>query len=328
VTGYRDTPVLVTGAEGFLGSHLARRLVGEGARVFALTAPGAPLHRLADIESALRILPVDIRDVRAVGRAVQKASPRYLFHLAAFTDPSRSWETLEQALSVNLGGTVNVLRAAGKEGCAGVVCACTAEVYGRNPPPFREEMPLDPVSPYSLSKAAATLACRLAHRSFGLPVSVLRLFLVYGPGQGEERFLPQLIRSGIEGRPFRMTGGRQTREYTYVDDVVEGFLRAARCRPARGEVINLGSGAEVSLRELARSVRRLLGGAPALERGKLPFRKNEIFHLVGDQSKAEKILGWKARISLDRGLQRTIAWYAEPPPTVRRSDAAALEKSR
>lgn len=311
MAGYRNTSVLITGAEGFLGSHLARRLLREGARIFALIAPGAPLGRLADLRHDLRIITADIRDRRAVDRAARKASPLYLFHLAAFTDPSRRWETLDLALTVNLGGTVNALRAAAEAGCRGIVCACTAEVYGGNPPPFREEMSPDPVSPYSVSKAAATLFCRSAARTFGVPVSVLRLFLVYGPGQGEERFLPQLIRAGLAGRPFRMTGGKQTREYTYVDDAVEGFLRAARSRKACGEVINLGSGEEVSLDALAQRVNRLLGGALVLEKKRLPYRKNELFRFVGDHAKAEQILGWKARVPLDEGLRRTLAAMRE-----------------
>ncbi|MCX6349182.1 MAG: GDP-mannose 4,6-dehydratase, partial [Candidatus Aureabacteria bacterium] len=135
--------------------------------------------------------------------------------------------------------------------------------------------------------------------------------LVYGPDQGEERFLPQLIRAGLKRKPFRMTAGRQTREYTYVDDVVEGMLRAAGCRRAAGEVFNLGSGEEISLRDLAGKVNRLLGGTLILERKKITYRKNEIFRFVGDHRKAKKVLGWKARVPMEEGLKKTIAWYRE-----------------
>ncbi|MCX6348268.1 MAG: SDR family oxidoreductase, partial [Candidatus Aureabacteria bacterium] len=296
MAGFKNIPVLITGAEGFLGSHLARRLVEEGARVTALVAPGAPLSRIADLRSRLRLSVVDVRDARAVGRAVKKAAPRFLFHLAAVTNPARSWDALDLALAVNLGGTVNVLKAAEKEGCESVLSTCTAGVYGRNPPPFREEMPLDPGSPYSVSKAAATFACQMAARSLKVPATVVRLFLVYGPDQGEERFLPQLIRAGLKRKPFRMTAGRQTREYTYIDDVVEGMLRAAGRRRAAGEVFNLGSGEEISLRDLARKVNRLLGGTLILDRKKIPYRKNEIFRFLGDHRKAKKVLGWQARV--------------------------------
>ncbi len=152
IEGYRTIPVLVTGAEGFIGSALARRLVREGARVSALIHPDAPRGRLDGLESAIGIYPVDIRDRTAVQEAIRKIAPRRVFHLAAMTDVSRDWRKIDEALAVNLGGTVNLIAALSRVDYEIMISACTAEAYGRNPAPFREEMSLDPISPYSFSK--------------------------------------------------------------------------------------------------------------------------------------------------------------------------------
>ncbi len=305
---FKNKPVLITGAEGFIGSHLTRRLAEEGAEVTALVLPGADLSRLTGLESKVRIQPVDIADEAGVKELADEVRPEVVFHLAAFTDVGRSWEKLDQALSVNLGGTVNLIKALQGGECKMMVAACTAEAYGKNAPPFREEMALDPLSPYSFSKAAATRLCRMAPASLGVPVVILRLFLAYGPGQGEERFLPQLIRAGTEGRSFKMTGGKQTREYTYIDDVVEGFLLAARKGKGGGEVYNLGSGEEIAVGDLVSLVGEVLGKEIALDPEPLPYRTNEIMRLIGDHAKIEKELGWKAEVGLKEGLEKTVAW--------------------
>jgi UDP-glucose 4-epimerase len=308
MTEFQSIPVLVTGAEGFIGSHLARRLAGEGARVSGLVRPGADLSRLDGLEGKIDLHPLDIREGEALARLAGDLRPRLVFHLAAVTDPSRSPAGLERCLAVNFSGTLNLLRALENLSCERLVAVDTAEIYGRNPAPFREEMPPDPVSPYSLSKAAATLLCRTWAAAYGFPVTVLRLFLVYGPGQGEERFLPQLIEAGLSGRPLKMTPGEQTREYTYIDDAVEGLLRAARRGPP-GEVINLGSGEEVSLGDLARMTGEILGREIVINPERLPYRDNEIRRFVGDHGKAAGLLGWRPAVSLPEGLARTVEWH-------------------
>lgn len=301
--------VLVTGAEGFIGSHLIRRLADEGARVFALVHPLASLSRLSGVMDRIECRPADITDSVSLEKVIGESRPRRIFHLAAVTDVGRDWENLSEALRVNLQGAMNLLRKLRAVDYEVVITTCTAEAYGRNPAPFREEMALDPVSPYSFSKAAATAFCRMAATSLGASTRVLRLFLVYGPGQGEERFLPQLIRAGLEGRPFRMTPGEQTREYTYIDDVVEGFVRAAGAGPGKGEVFNLGSGREISLRDLVSKVGELLGREIILDPEKLPYRENEIWRFVGDHSRARSELGWEPAVGLEEGLGKTIGWY-------------------
>lgn len=305
MTEFQSIPVLITGAEGFIGSHLARRLAGEGARVSALVRPGADLSRLAGLEERIEIHPLDIRHSEPLARLAATSQPRLIFHLAAVTDPSRSPEGFDRCMAVNFTGTLNLLRALADIEYDRLIAACTAEVYGRNPAPFQEDMLPDPVSPYSLSKAAATLLCRNWAAAYGCPVTILRLFLVYGPGQGEERFLPQLIDTALAGKPFRMTPGEQTREYTYISDAVEGFIRAARRGPA-GEVVNLGSGEEISLRKLVGLTGEVLGREVVLDPNFLPYRENEIRRFFGDHSRARRLLGWRPLVGLEEGLRRTI----------------------
>jgi len=304
-------PVLVTGAEGFIGSHLCSRLVREGARVAALACPGADLSRLSNLSDKISINSLDVREIDRLKEFVAAEKPQRIFHLAAITDVDRSWDSLPMVTDVNLGGTINLLRALSSIDYEILITTCTAEAYGRNPAPFLEEMPLDPISPYSFSKAAASSFCRMAAASLGASVRVLRLFLVYGPGQGEERFLPQLIRAALTGQSFRMTAGEQTREYTYIDDVVEGFLLAARKGHGEGEVYNLGSGQEISLKSLVEKVGEITGKKVKLDGDILPYRENEIRRFFGDHRLAFKSLVWRAETSLEDGLARTIDWYQQ-----------------
>ncbi|MDP8236747.1 MAG: NAD-dependent epimerase/dehydratase family protein [Candidatus Erginobacter occultus] len=305
----RDIPVMITGASGFLGSHLVRRLLREGARVNVLALPDDPRSRLEKLDGKIRVHPVNIRDETILKRVTGDISPRLIFHLAALTSPERSRSRLASVLAVNLGGTVNLLRALDGIKYDKLVCTCTAEAYGKNPPPFREDMALDPPSPYSLSKAAATLACRTWANLSGAPITILRLFLAYGPGQDEDRFIPQLIRAGLTGDPLRMTAGEQTREFTYIDDVIEGLLLAAQRETKPGEVINIGSGREISLRGLVEKVELILGRRVPIHPDTLPYRRNEIWRYVGDHARAASRLGWRPRVPLEEGLARTVEWY-------------------
>lgn len=308
MTEFQSIPVLITGAEGFIGSHLTRRLADARARVAALVRPGADLFRLSGLEDKIEIHPLDIRQSGPLAELVASLRPRLVFHLAAVTDPSRSPDGIDRCLEVNLGGTLNLLRALERLTCERLVAVDTAETYGRNPAPFREDMVPDPISPYSLSKAAATLLCRTWAAAYGFPVTVLRLFLVYGPGQGLERFLPQLISAGISGRPFRMTAGEQTREYTYIDDAVEGFLAAASASPGRGEVYNLGTAEEITLNRLVEVVEKRIGRRINRDPEPLPYRRREITRFVGDHSRIKRDLQWQPKVNLEEGLARTVDW--------------------
>jgi nucleoside-diphosphate-sugar epimerase len=167
---------------------------------------------------------------------------------------------------------------------------------------------LSPLSPYSAAKAAASLWLGMMHRSHGLPAVILRPFLVYGPGQPPERLVPAAILHALQGRDFAMTEGRQSRELTYVDDVVEGFLRAGLRPAARGEAINLASGEERPVRDIVFEIYHRVGGAGRPRPGALPPRPNEMRRYVADTAKAARLLNWRATTPFADGLERTIAW--------------------
>jgi len=187
----------------------------------------------------------------------------------------------------------------------------SGDVYGDGPAPFREEQPVAPVSPYAVSKYAAERFCRMFHQAYEWPIVCLRPFNTYGPWQSVDRVVPELIVSGLRGKPLQMTEGRQTREFTYVEDVAEALVRALTTPGIDGEVLNIGTGEEVSMRALALAVSALLGTGIEPEFGAVPYRPTEIWRMVGDSSRAEALLGWRARHTLEAGLARTVDWYRE-----------------
>ncbi|MDD2806172.1 MAG: NAD(P)-dependent oxidoreductase [Elusimicrobiales bacterium] len=298
-SSYRGARVLVTGGAGFIGARLCAALREKGAKVFCLDARAG----------GAGALKCDLSDERAVKAAVAKTKPEIIFHLAALTDRDPSPALLGRMLETNLQGARNLLEALKERGCRAVVFSGTAEEYGRGPAPYREAQTEDPVSPYSFSKACATQLALFYHRAHGVPVTVLRPTLAYGPGQPPTMFLPELLRSLLEGRQFRMTPGGQTRDFVFVDDLVEAYLRAGLAKAAAGQVVNIGSGRPVKIKDMARLAARLLGGAPLLEIGAKPYRPAEIMKYYASTARAKKLLGWRPRTGLAEGLKLTAASY-------------------
>lgn len=282
--------VLVTGADGFLGRHLSRALVADGARVEGVgrRAPRRPVP-------GVRYHVGSILDADFLARAVGTARPDVVYHLAAVT--RRDAPDLPR---VNAWGTALLCRALAAEGSARrLVLASTCEVYGENPVPFREAQSPRPLSVYALSKWSAERCALDAGRGMGTPVVVLRLSIVYGAGQKPGMFIADLARAVRTGRAFPLTGGRQTRDFLHVADAVEALLSAAR--PGAHGIFNVGTGRSVSLRQAARLAERIAGRRFALV-GAIPYRRDEIWRYAVDISKARRVLGWRPRVSLEKGL--------------------------
>jgi dTDP-glucose 4,6-dehydratase len=305
--------VLVTGASGFIGSHLTRLLVAEGVDVHALTDEVSSVYpvRLLDQRERITLHEANLNDRNAMDAVVDRARPELVFHLAAYTHVGKSWQRVDECIQTNIAGTVNLLSALADSGYRRFVYTGTSEIYGDIPVPFREDARVDPISPYAVSKHAGESLCRVFHQGRGWPIVMVRPFNAYGPAQAPDRVIPEIIVRALRGQELRMTQGLQTREFNYVEDLADGFVRLATTPGIEGEIFNLGSGEEVSMRTLATTILDLMGNPIEAQFGALPERPTEIRRMFSDSNKAREQLGWKPTHGLAEGLEKTIRWYRE-----------------
>ncbi|MGH9941440.1 MAG: GDP-mannose 4,6-dehydratase [Pyrinomonadaceae bacterium] len=307
----RGKRILVTGGSGFIGSHLVRRLLAEGAGEVAVVVRYGDVmrnERLRDLWTSVRVVEADVRNRGALA-AIGRLAPEIVFHLAAYNHVGQSFTQVEECFDVNAKGTANVLDA-----CAGVerfVYVSTSEVYGRQAlVPFVETMTPEPVSPYSITKYAGELYCRMKQRIGGEPsVVVVRPFNTFGPYQSAKAVIPELIVNCLRGAPVRTTKGAQTREFNYVSNIVDGMLKAAGHAGEAEGALNLAAGEEIAIRDLVRKIAALTGTEANIQIGALPDRPNEIPRMYADSTRARALLGWKPEVSFDEGLRLTVEWF-------------------
>ncbi len=327
----RDTTVLVTGADGFIGSHLVERLAAEGARVRAFClynsrgSAGWLDEADPDVRAGLDIRLGDIRDARFVEAATEGVE--VVFHLAALIAIPYSYVAAESFVDTNVRGTLNVLEAARRAGVRRLVQTSTSEVYGTpDQLPIRETHPLNAQSPYAATKVAADQLALAFHRSYGLPVVVLRPFNTYGPRQSERAVLPTMLRQLLAGQEEIHLGRLDTRrDLTFVADTVDGFVRAGTAPAVEGRTIQLGTGRAVSIGELFGLARELTGSSaePVLDTARLRPDASEVLVLQADAALARETLGWEARTDLETGVRRTLEWLRNRPAAT--SDATRVQ---
>ena len=304
---------LVTGASGFIGSHLVTRLLAEGVEVHVLQRSDAPGPRLAPLLARLRVWRADVTDRDALHAAFEGAAPDLVVHLAADTTVRRThegWAGVERSIRVNLEGTLAMVRETieARHPVSVFVRAGGLEEYGTGATPYVETQREQPISPYSASQVAATHYCEMLQRETRTPLITLRPALVYGPAQSTDFLIPSLITSCLRGLDFDMTAGTQYRDLLYIDDLVEAFVRALT-RDAVSGVINVGHGIEHAVRDVAQEIVRLCGTESRLRLGARPERPGDLAHLVTSTRRAHELLDWRPDVPLTEGLVRTIAWY-------------------
>jgi UDP-glucuronate 4-epimerase len=309
--------VLVTGGAGFIGSHLAERLLGDGHAVIVLDNFDRfydPAIKWRNVEPArrnsrYRLVEGDIRDDDALERVFRADPPQAVIHLAARAGVRPSIEDPVLYSSVNLDGTTRLLEACRRHGVERFLFGSSSSVYGNNPKvPFAEEDPVDhPISPYAATKKAGEVLCHAFHHLFGIRVACLRFFTVYGPRQRPEMAIHKFTRRLSKGLPVEQYGdGESARDYTYVSDIVEGVVRALE-RCSGYHVWNLGGARTIRLGELVGRIAGELGVEPRVRQ--LPDQPGDVQQTWADVTRAARELDWVPQVPLDEGLPQFIRWY-------------------
>lgn len=311
--------VVVTGATGFIGSHLTEELARRGARVRAFSHYNALnacgwLESLGnDVLESVEVFPGDICDPGRVAEALR--GQQVVFHLASLVGIPYSYRAPESYLETNVGGTLNVLNACRDLGVGRLVHTSTSEVYGTAQyVPIDEKHPLQAQSPYAASKIAADMFAVSYHRSYSVPVTIIRPFNTYGPRQSARAVIPTII-SQLVDRPAKLHLGSLSavRDFNYVADAVSGFLVIATCDQAVGQVVNIGSGREISIGDLARTLMRVTGVQVEIttDESRLRPEKSEVRRLLCDNTRAREWMGWQPQVPLETGVARTVEWYLQ-----------------
>lgn len=314
----RGKKVLVTGADGFIGSHLTERLVELGAEVRAMclyTSQGSWgwLDTVPEIRGKFEVRLGDVRDCEWMLHACKDVE--IVFHLAALIAIPYSYQAPRSFIETNVTGTLNVLEAARRSGVHRVVHTSTSEVYGTpDTLPIRETHALNAQSPYAASKLGADQLALAYQRSFGVPVVVLRPFNTYGPRQSTRAVLPTILTQLLAGKKEIALGRLDTRrDLTFVSDTVGGFICAATASQVLGEVIQLGTGESPSIEEVFQAACRVVGvdAIPVVDARRLRPDPSEVLVLLSDPAKAKRALGWTPAITLEQGLRSTADWLRQ-----------------
>jgi NAD dependent epimerase/dehydratase len=310
--------VLITGAGGFIGSHLAEHLARAGASVSGFVRynsrgdDGLLQSLPVELRREIRVIFGDLKDGDAVARAI--ASQQVVFHLGALIGIPYSYVHPMDYVQTNMVGTANVLLACRDTGVERVVHTSTSETYGTAlRVPIDESHPLQGQSPYSASKIGADQLAFSFFRSFEMPVAIIRPFNTYGPRQSSRAIIPTIISQSLRGGDVKLGSLTPTRDLTFVSDTVAGFIKVAESTAAVGQVINIGSGREISMGDLAEKIFRLLGvdSRIATDDARVRPQGSEVERLLASTARARELTGWTPAVSLDEGLTRTIAWVRD-----------------
>ncbi|QEK11320.1 SDR family NAD(P)-dependent oxidoreductase [Crassaminicella thermophila] len=315
----KNKKVLITGSEGFIGSHLTERLVELGAKVTALVQYNSFnnwgwIDTLDNrIKKEIEVYTGDIREYDNMAKVIQGRD--VVFHLAALIAIPYSYQSPAAYVRTNVEGTLNVMEACRVYGIEKVIHTSTSEVYGTALyVPIDEKHPLQGQSPYSASKIGADKMAESYYRSFNLPVATIRPFNTYGPRQSARAVIPTIISQILAGKKTIKLGALSpTRDFNYVKDTVEGFIKMAEVDESVGQVVNVGTNNEISIGDLVKKIIKLIGKEVTIEceENRLRPEKSEVNRLWCENAKAKEILDWQPKYTLDEGLTETIEWIKE-----------------
>ncbi len=316
----QEKKILVTGADGFIGSHLTEQLIDNGYNVHAFCyynsfnswgwLDSLPKEKL----SKLDIFMGDVRDPNGVRKAVEDIN--VIFHLAALIGIPFSYHSPDSYVDTNIKGTLNILQAAKDEKCEKILVTSTSEVYGTAQyVPIDEKHPFQGQSPYSATKIGADRLAESFYRSFNLPVVIVRPFNTYGPRQSARAVIPTIIMQLLKGiEKMKLGNVSPTRDFNYVKDTVDGFIKIAESDNTIGEEINIATQTEISIRQLAEEIIKQLNPTAEICTDDIRVRpeKSEVNRLLGSNKKIKELTSWEPKYDLEKGLKETIDWFRIP----------------
>lgn len=292
----KDKKILVVGGNGYLGSFLVKALKKSQADVVIIS------RNCKQSDSQFK---VDITNFDETKRIIQQINPDIVYHLAANISRNRDFAIFEEMTSVNVLGTLNILKSL-KNIDAHFIFTSSSEVYGNNTSPFHENQIPKPVSPYSLSKINAEMLIQTYCNNHNKKFTNLRVFNFYGENMPEEFFIPQMIQSLKREEDFLMTKGEQVRDFLYVKDVVQAMILVSKNSKSHGETLNVCSGKGTKLNQLAKAVNSSMNTKAKIVLGAIPYRKNEVWEMIGDNSKIKKITGFEPKTNIEQGIETVI----------------------
>lgn len=310
--------VLVTGADGFIGSHLTEMLLSEGCKIKALSQYNSFnnwgwLEQIKDLQ-AIEVLSGDIRDPHYCLEITKGVD--VIFHLAALIAIPYSYVAPSSYVETNITGTLNICQAALQNGCEKIIHTSTSEVYGSALyVPIDEKHPIQPQSPYSASKIGADNMAMSFFNAFNLPLTIARPFNTYGPRQSARAIIPTIISQIASGSKVIQVGDLSpTRDFNYVEDTCRGFVEIAKSDQTIGEIVNIGSNFEISIKDTFELIKKIMNSDVQFEVDPQRIRpqKSEVLRLWCDNSKIEQLTGFKPQFSIESGLAKTIEWFTEP----------------
>jgi nucleoside-diphosphate-sugar epimerase len=301
---------LLTGATGFIGSGLLRRLVAAGARPHIIIRKNARLWRIKDILSRVKCHVGDIMDAKDVAAAFKQARPDIIYHLAA-NGAYASQDDPDRMVGTNVVGGWNLLKAASAVKCELFVNTGSSSEYGLKTGPMKESDVLEPGSYYAATKCAMTWLCAQAARQGKMAIVTLRPFSVYGPYEEPSRLVPKLMEAFYKGGSIDLVHAKTARDFVYIDDMLDAYLNIEVLKKNSGQVFNIGTGKQTTVKKIVEVAQQVTGKSADLLWGAMPSRSWDTTRWVADSTKAKRRLGWVAKTPLDEGLRQTWQWYCK-----------------
>ncbi|MDD1690301.1 MAG: NAD(P)-dependent oxidoreductase [Methanoregula sp.] len=305
--------ILVTGANGFIGSRLVKKLLDRGYDVGILVRESSDLRSIDTILDRISVFRGDIRNCEDVSDTVVKFIPDVVMHLVTYYAVEHSSSEVNVMVETNVMGTINLLEAARMNKVKLFINTSTCAVYEQQDRALSEQDPVSPQNLYALTKLQAEEACRFYALNYSVDGITLRLFPPYGPGDHERRLIPYLIHAFSTNQTPQITSGEQKWDFIFVDDIVDAYIAVLTTYPFREryDVINIGTGNPRSVRQIVQSIMKLMNKDIELSWGVLPHRKNELWYNSSDNKKAEDLLGWKPVTDIHDGLRMTIEYFSQ-----------------